>query len=612
MISSNFWEIANESIINPESVYYSPDTKEIFVANVVGDELTKDGQGWLSKISPEGEILEAKWVKGLNAPHGMRAFQGKLWVADIDELVVIDLQSAQIIEKISIPDSVFLNDVAIAEDGRVFVSDTLTNRIYQVKDGQVSIFAEGTTLESPNGLFIKDNHLFVAGWGNITDSATFATDVPGNIFKLDLASGEKQLITQSPLGNLDGLEQDLDGNFIVSDYILGELFVVNPTDKTSYSLISGLEGTADIGLIPEQDLVLVPSLSQSKVMAYKYTPTLSLSEENPHVLELGGDINRANLQFHLSSKDVEKTSIDALGVFVVDDSEGRIDGLLPGQDGYLEAALSQGKTIFSVLPDNFIPNPNRILENIQGQFLSFYLIQNGTTDEVLANPNAQSKVRLNTFSITNLENDQFQIAFEDDLGDSNNDFVLTLGLTKEDPPIGTQLQGQQESELADLRNFVGQQVQIDIPVIESEAGYNNTVGFYQVENEKGRVIDPITGLAFNPGEVGYTQAALRNSQQLGISFTDEEDSISGVLPGGHLYAPFLIADHNLAETLASFDSSDLNTNNEISVYFTYLEANWDKIDHVRLLSDNTWGFEDLPDGGDLDFNDLVIQASFTI
>ncbi|AFZ35137.1 hypothetical protein Sta7437_1570 [Stanieria cyanosphaera PCC 7437] len=605
MINSNFWTIANESIINPESVYYHPETNEIFVANVVGNEVTKDGQGWLSKISPSGKILKDKWVEGLNAPHGMRAFQGKLWVADIDELVVIDLRSAQIIEKISIPESIYLNDVAIAEDGRVFVSDTITNRIYQVKDGQVTIFAEGKHLESPNGLLIKDNHLFVAGWGNITDTATFATDVPGNIFKLDLTSEEKQVITQSPLGNLDGLEQDLEGNFIVSDYIAGELFVVNPTDKTSYSLISGLEGTADIGLIPDQDLVIVPSLSQSTVTAYQYTPTLSLTQQNPYILQLGGDINRAKLQFQLSSKDVETTNIHELGIFVVDDSEGRINGVLPSQDGYVQAALNRSKTIFSVLPDNFILNPSRIIDNIQGKFLSFYLIENGTTDEVLANPDAYSKVHLNKLPITTIENNQFQINFED----SKSDLALTLGLTKQTLPIGTQVQGQPEGELADLRNLVGQQVQVDVPVIESEAAYKNTVGFYQVENEQGKVIDPITGEALNPGEVGYTQAALRNSQQLGISFTHQEKNIKNVLQGGHLYAPFLIANNTLEQTLASFDSS---SDEQKSVYFAYLEANWDKVDHVRLLSDNTWGFEDLAHGGDQDFNDLVIQLSFTV
>jgi hypothetical protein len=42
-----------------------------------------------------------------------------------------------------------------------------------------------------------------------------------------------------------------------------------------------------------------------------------------------------------------------------------------------------------------------------------------------------------------------------------------------------------------------------------------------------------------------------------------------------------------------------------------LEANPDGIDPVRLLGDNTFGFEDLFTGGDLDYNDLIFQVNVT-
>ena len=304
-MSNNYlWKISDASIANPESIYYSAEDNAIFVANVVGDELTKDGQGWIGKISAQGELIAAKWVEGLNAPHGMRAHRGKLWVADIDELVEIDIRSAEVVSRIPIPGSVFLNDVAISHDGKVFVSDTLNNQIYLVDQGKVTTFAEGPEMESPNGLFIKDNNLYVAGWGNITDDATFATDVPGNIFKLNLTSGEKQQITKAPLGNLDGIEQDSKGNLIVTDYTSGQLFVVNPTNGEQEQLISGLDGAADIGFIPDKNLVLIPSLSQSTITAYQYNPTLSQSEPNPELIKFWEDIEQAKLRFleHLEQK----------------------------------------------------------------------------------------------------------------------------------------------------------------------------------------------------------------------------------------------------------------------------------------------------------------------
>jgi hypothetical protein len=38
-------------------------------------------------------------------------------------------------------------------------------------------------------------------------------------------------------------------------------------------------------------------------------------------------------------------------------------------------------------------------------------------------------------------------------------------------------------------------------------------------------------------------------------------------------------------------------------------ANPDKVDHFRLIGNNTFGVEDLYGGGDRDFNDLVINLN---
>jgi hypothetical protein len=66
-----------------------------------------------------------------------------------------------------------------------------------------------------------------------------------------------------------------------------------------------------------------------------------------------------------------------------------------------------------------------------------------------------------------------------------------------------------------------------------------------------------------------------------------------------LYAPVLIADAGTAN--ADFSN----------VYTAYSQGNADKADHIRLLADNTFGFEDLVGGGDRDFNDVIVKATFT-
>ncbi|MCX5981256.1 MAG: transporter substrate-binding domain-containing protein [Nostocales cyanobacterium LacPavin_0920_SED1_MAG_38_18] len=70
-----------------------------------------------------------------------------------------------------------------------------------------------------------------------------------------------------------------------------------------------------------------------------------------------------------------------------------------------------------------------------------------------------------------------------------------------------------------------------------------------------------------------------------------------------------------SEMYAAYDSKQVDGalgNTGVPVYFAFLGANPDKKDHVLSLGDNMWGFEDLPNGGDLDFNDIVVQAKFSV
>ncbi|MEH2242887.1 hypothetical protein [Nostoc sp.] len=92
------------------------------------------------------------------------------------------------------------------------------------------------------------------------------------------------------------------------------------------------------------------------------------------MLRLNGDLNRANLEFALINKDIGKDNVHEVGLFVVDDTQGRVNGLLPSDPGYLQAALSRSQSIFSVIFDEFVPNPTRNLENFSGKLLSFYLV----------------------------------------------------------------------------------------------------------------------------------------------------------------------------------------------------------------------------------------------
>jgi hypothetical protein len=131
-----------------------------------------------------------------------------------------------------------------------------------------------------------------------------------------------------------------------------------------------------------------------------------------------------------------------------------------------------------------------------------------------------------------------------------------------------------------------------------EAQFNNFVGLYRIEDTAGRLA---SGLA--PGDSGYAQEAIQN-RVTGVNLqvgNQQTTTVSNISFEAGLYAPFIIVDGTVDEFLAGGRTA----------YFAYTEANSDGQDHILLLGNNVFGFEDLAGGGDFDYNDLIVQIEFT-
>jgi hypothetical protein len=172
------WAVT-DGIAAPESVFVDADSGFIFVSNINGMPDARDGNGYISKLSSDGKMITAMWVTGLNAPKGLRSYKGTLWNADLDEVIGIDIASGKITSRTKVDGAKFLNDVATGDDGTVYVSDTVASKIFAVKNGKATVFAEGDDIEYPNGLLVQGDKLIVAGWGK--PEADFTTKVPGRL-----------------------------------------------------------------------------------------------------------------------------------------------------------------------------------------------------------------------------------------------------------------------------------------------------------------------------------------------------------------------------------------------------------------------------------------------
>ena len=237
----------------PESALYYEPLDVIFVSNINGNSTEKDGNGFITQMLTDGSIYNLHWVEGLNAPKGQAIHKGKLYVADIDELVEIDIARAEITNRYPAEGAIFLNDVAACDNGWIFVTDTRTNKIHILKDGELSVWMESEEFSGINGLFTEKGKLYIGSQV---------------IHEADIQTKELKTILEGAQG-IDGLIKMSDGNFLFSNWV-GRIFITKG-DEIIKLLDSTAEqiNTADIDYIPRMQLVLVPTFNDNKVEAYK-------------------------------------------------------------------------------------------------------------------------------------------------------------------------------------------------------------------------------------------------------------------------------------------------------------------------------------------------------
>ena len=202
----------------------------------------------------------------LDAPKGSGISGGVLYVADISVVRLFDLKTGMPKGDVAVPGATFLNDIAVAQDGRVFVSDsgvkpgangfepTGTDAVYVIEKGKLKTLAKGKDLDGPNGLVAVANGVLVN---------TFLSD---EVYRLD-EKGEKHDLTKVPSGGLDGMALIADVLLVSSWTRLGNLSR-QPGRQVRSRLRRSGAAPADFGFDSKRKRVLVPRFMDNAVEIY--------------------------------------------------------------------------------------------------------------------------------------------------------------------------------------------------------------------------------------------------------------------------------------------------------------------------------------------------------
>jgi sugar lactone lactonase YvrE len=272
----------------PESALRDNVADVYLVSNINGSPAAFDNNGFISRVAPNGVILQLAWIRGgvggvtLNAPKGMAIRDDTLYVSDIDTVRAFDRVTGAPLAAYAVPNPftqpLFLNDVAVAPNGDVYASDNVNGAIFRIdRDGSVSLFASGPELGFPNGL-VADGANNVS-WVTWLSNQVRRTNPSGKVFVVDTIPAPDVSVLGLPDSALllDGYLRLPDGSRIVSSWVTGAIYRISPSGHTVATITSvvGLlqnpsapDGPADVGFDEARGRLLIPLFNRNQLVIF--------------------------------------------------------------------------------------------------------------------------------------------------------------------------------------------------------------------------------------------------------------------------------------------------------------------------------------------------------
>jgi Domain of unknown function (DUF4114)/RTX calcium-binding nonapeptide repeat (4 copies) len=548
------------------------------INGTAGDDIILGGQGNNTLTGGLGrDIFQLTGIGTLTGPNTITDFN------PLDDTIQIDLPAGSAANSITTVQS---GNNAIINFGNRQLA-IVQNTLIAALDNIVTVITDNVANLAPTDIVFN----------NAITSIAENTSTTTRIKIADLAVTDDNVGTNTlTLAGDDAASFEIEGNIL---YLKANI-VLNFETKTSFDVTVNVDD-ATVGFTPDTSGTLTLAVTNVNESSTAISPIAT----NAGLLQLSpGDSSTTTLT--LTKVSSQTPNRNELGIFAVDDNNGTINGITPGQVGYLAEVLKRSQTVFSTLSDSAVDNAfnglsTRTINLPTGSKFGFYLATNSSIEDVPPNVIFSFPSNGNTFQNAQITQPGgiTRVAFEETSGGGDRDFndlIFQIQTAAGPGPIAITQQGKKE-----ILDLTGGTTTVNANFeIQRDAFFNDHVGFYKIEDALGSI--RVGGALIKPGEAGYLAGVIQN-RLAGIDLAGTNGQAvnsRGVFQGGSLYAPVLISN-------ASTANADFS-----NVYTAYSLGNADKADHIRLLGDNTFGFEDLTGGGDRDFNDIIVKATFPV
>jgi DNA-binding beta-propeller fold protein YncE len=273
--AEQFITVADVGFRAPESVLHDQVADRYLVTNVNGPSLAKDGNGFVSRLAPDGSLEALRWIDGadsnvtLHAPKGMAIRGDTLLIADIDAVRLFDRVTGAPVGSWRVRGSTSLNDIALAPNGAVYVTDTGlrarlepsgTDAVYRFDAlGTPEPLVSGTALGGPNGIVVDRGRIVVV---------TYRT---GRVILIDAETGQISGLPAPERGQLDGIAVDADGSYLISSWE-GRAVYRMAGGGLYVTAVTNVESPADIGIDRKRKRLLIPLFAANRLLIQPLTP----------------------------------------------------------------------------------------------------------------------------------------------------------------------------------------------------------------------------------------------------------------------------------------------------------------------------------------------------